>query len=274
MRVTGRAGTAAIAAVAAVAAGVALAPGHTSRTDARVIAHSHDAAVELPPSPPAGPARLVVLGDSVATGAGCDCRPFGRELAREAARLTHRRTDLSLLAHDGLTSAGLLDQVRSDPGTVTALRRATTVVVTIGANDFNSGEADSGCSGNGTACFASDLQALPAELGAALLRIRSLAGPQVQVLVTGYWNVFLDGAVAAQHGTTYQATSDALTRRVDTVLAATARTHDATYVDLYRPFRGDGDTDDTAQLASDGDHPSAAGHRLIARLLARVMAGR
>lgn len=218
------------------------------------------------------PLHLVVLGDSVATGAGCNCRPFGPTLAHEAAEATGRSTTLSILAHDGMTSGDLLSQVQSDGETITALRRATTVTVTIGANDFDSSQADAGCPNGGTSCFAGDLQALPGRMAGILGRIRALAGPQAQVLVTGYWNVFLDGAVGKQHGSTYTSTSDALTRRVNSVLAAAARAQNATYVDLYGPFHGDGDRDDTKLLADDGDHPSEAGHQLIAHVLAHVVA--
>jgi lysophospholipase L1-like esterase len=43
----------------------------------------------------------------------------------------------------------------------------------------------------------------------------------------------------------------------------------ATYVDLEAAFHSRG-TDVTGLLAGDGDHPNAAGHRLIARLLLRA----
>jgi lysophospholipase L1-like esterase len=38
-------------------------------------------------------------------------------------------------------------------------------------------------------------------------------------------------------------------------------------VDIYAPFEGAGDRNPTALLADDGDHPNAAGHRLIAKAL-------
>jgi lysophospholipase L1-like esterase len=221
-----------------------------------------------PPARPVTPSHVVVLGDSVATGAGCGCTPLGPLLARASARASHREVEVTSLAQDGLTSAGLLQQVSTDPTTRAALRRATAVTVTIGANDFDPSQAETGCNGAGAACFDAGLATLAKQIAAVLSTVRSLAGPGARLLVTGYWNVFLDGQVGAGHGPTYQQTSDLLTRRANAVLAAATRVSGGTYIDLYGAFRGDGDRDDTALLASDGDHPSALGSQLIARLLA------
>lgn len=222
---------------------------------------------------PAGDAgvRLVVLGDSVPAGTGCDCRPFGDRLAADLRRRMSTRVSLRSFAQDGLTSAGLQDEVEHDRRTIAALRRATTVTVTIGANDFDASQADSGCDGSGTSCFDADLDALTTHLQSLLGEIRGLSGSGARILVTGYWSVFLDGDVAAQRGSTYTATSDALTERVNAVIAAAAAQRGATYVDLFTAFRGSGDNDDSSLLASDGDHPSDAGHALIETLLERAL---
>jgi lysophospholipase L1-like esterase len=92
------------------------------------------------------------------------------------------------------------------------------------------------------------------------------------VLVTGYWNVFLDGAVARTRGEKYLRLTDAATRAVNALIASEAKAHGATFVDLFTPFRGsDGSRDCTALLAADGDHPDAEGHALIARTLAAAL---
>ena len=217
---------------------------------------------------------IVVLGDSVATGAGCSCRPFDTLFAHQVRQVSGQGVVLSSYPHDGLTSAGLQQQLYDDDGAQRAVSKATTVTVTIGANDFDAAQADSGCSGAGTSCFDNDLAALPGHLRAILSRIHALAGSQVRVLVTGYWNVFLDGQVASQRGRTYTSTSDALTRKVNAAIKSTTEAAGATYVDVYTAFRGDGDQDDTSLLASDGDHPSQAGHQLIAHLLEHALLGR
>jgi lysophospholipase L1-like esterase len=85
--------------------------------------------------------------------------------------------------------------------------------------------------------------------------------------MTGYWNVFEDGDVAKrQYPASGRIASDQLTVRTNTAIAAAARADDATYVDIYTPFE-DNAADITTLLATDGDHPNAAGHALIARIL-------
>lgn len=65
--------------------------------------------------------------------------------------------------------------------------------------------------------------------------------------------------------------SDLLTRQVNAAIKSDAVAEHVAYVDIYTPFKGkDGDIDDTALLAPDGDHPSQAGHRVIANALAAV----
>jgi lysophospholipase L1-like esterase len=90
------------------------------------------------------------------------------------------------------------------------------------------------------------------------------------VLVTGYWNVYEDGAVARQaFPPAGVAASVELTRRVNTVVAAVTASHGAAFVDLFGPFEKRG-VEVTGLLAADGDHPNAAGHQLIAQVLAQA----
>lgn len=209
--------------------------------------------------------RVVVLGDSVATGAGCECRPFGPRLAVLLSRRLHRQVRSSTLAKDGLTTSDLLALLRTDRTVIRRLKEATVVTVTISANDF-----DESCAagGRGTACYDDGVQELKPRVAELLATLRRLTQPGTRILVTGYWNVFLDGAVAASQGPAYQRTSDALTRRVNDTLRSAAQAAGATYVDLYRAFHGGGATDVTALLAADGDHPSDAGQERIAQVLA------
>jgi lysophospholipase L1-like esterase len=91
----------------------------------------------------------------------------------------------------------------------------------------------------------------------------------VQIVLLDYWNVTIDGAVAAhQLDTSERAEADRATRATnDAVAAAAAATH-VRYVDTYAAFKGDdGRKDPTALLASDGDHPDQAGHEVIAQAL-------
>lgn len=211
---------------------------------------------------------LVVLGDSVPAGTGCACTAFGTLLARlEGGPITLRQH-----AVDGLTAAELAGELGRTGDTLRAeLRSADVVTVTIGANDLLDGSATSAdC--EGVACYAGRLQALRGSLQRVLSQVRTLA-PTAHLLVTGYWSVFLDGKVARSRGGSYVSTTDRVTRSVNSLIAAAARSERATYVDLYAAFKGDGGRDDTALLAPDGDHPSARGHRLIAGALQQALTG-
>jgi lysophospholipase L1-like esterase len=103
-----------------------------------------------------------------------------------------------------------------------------------------------------------------------LSQIHQLRGGRpTAVLVTGYWAVFEDGDVAAAGMSgSGRTTADELTRTANAELAVAAHSAGSTYVDLYHPFKGEqAENDPTPLLAGDGDHPNAAGHRLIARTL-------
>jgi len=224
-------------------------------------APSRNPATPAPPAP--GPARLVVLGDSVAAGSACDCPGFGSVVAaRQSASLTNE-------AAAGFTSADLLVQLQS-PSVDTALQSATAVVITIGANDFDAAPAnDPGCAD--LSCWATASTQLSTTLDQVMSRVDALVPSTATVVLTGYWNVFLDGAVGAAQGPTYVATSDALTRRVNSTVARVAAAHGNRYADTYTAFKGDGTRDDTTLLAPDGDHPDTSGHRVIAAAVERAL---
>lgn len=226
------------------------------------------------PSSNVGPWYLVGLGDSITSGAGCPgCTNFLDLYARDITGATAVPVGVTNLGVPGWTSTDLLTSL-SDPTTVGTVGAADIVTVDIGANDFLpmletalSGQ----CGGaDGLSCFDSALGTLHDNLTAILDRIRELRGGRpTAVRVTGYWNVFLDGHVAdATYGVLFQRTSGALTQRVNATIQSVATAEEATYVDLYTPFKGpDGDDDDTPLLAPDGDHPSQGGHQEIAEAL-------
>ncbi len=224
-----------------------------------------------PVGPPLAAQRLVVLGDSVPAGTGCGCAAFPALLARDAAQWSGRPAPAYDVASGGLTAGQLAGRLAHPDGALrAALSHATLVTLTVGANDLDPSLATARCGGpDNTDCYAAEIAALRSSLHDVLRGVRSLA-PSATIAATGYWNVFLSGAVGRQQGATYVHISDALTRRVNGELAAQARSVGARYVDLFAPFRGDGDADDTYLLASDGDHPNARGHRVIATAVERA----
>ncbi|MFI7231930.1 SGNH/GDSL hydrolase family protein [Nonomuraea angiospora] len=234
------------------------------------------AAVAAPRTVPAAVTSVVGLGDSVPAGAACDCDTFVSLIRKTLASRQGVGVAVDNLATGGLTSQGLLDQM--DGGPVTdAIVKADLVIITIGANDFDSDSLeDDDCGpGAGLACYKDDLARLRANVDGILGKVRALqTRPRSRIVVTGYWNVFLDGDSARAKGTAYVSNSDALTRVVNRTLAGAAAARGARYVDVYGPFKGDGSRDDTPLLAADGDHPNAAGHRVIAdSILAALAAG-
>ncbi|MEV6983257.1 SGNH/GDSL hydrolase family protein [Sphaerisporangium sp. NPDC051017] len=228
--------------------------------------------------PPASEGRRAVesvlgLGDSVPAGSGCDCVSYVALVAEALSARQGTPVAGSNLAAAGLTTQGLLDMLDDD--TVRAgVAGADLTVITIGANDFaEEGVEDDSC-GVDLACYGTELARLRANMDTLLSRIHALRGPGGRVVVTGYWNVFLDGAAGRARGPKYAAGSDRLTVAVNEALAASAAASGVLFADLYTAFKGeDGTRDDTALLAADGDHPGAAGHRLIAETVLSALAG-
>lgn len=219
--------------------------------------------------------QVVGLGDSVTAGTACGCEDFVRLYATGLARRWNRVVRASNLGKGGLTSAGLVARLEGDPAVRSQVAAADVVLVTIGANDVlpalrawddGSGQDQATCGG---ACEDDDLDRVDADVRAALRDVHQLrAGRPTLVLVTTYWNVFEDGDVArADRGAAYLRWSDGLTRRLNEGLEQAARSENAVPVDLYGPFKADGQRDPTRLLAGDGDHPNAAGHRVITSAL-------
>ncbi|MGN6245552.1 MAG: SGNH/GDSL hydrolase family protein [Motilibacteraceae bacterium] len=217
----------------------------------------------------------MALGDSVPAGAGCGCTAYPELVRRDLAARTGRAVLLADRSVSGLTSPGLVRQVDGpvrDP-LVRDVAAADVVLVEVGANDYagvRDDVADGGCAGDFPCAAATD-RTLAGALSTVLARVRQLrAGRPVRVVVVGYWNDFQDGEVGRELlGPAGVRRLRALTRHSNEVTRAAAERAGASYVDVYTPFLAD---DPTPLLAADGDHPSAAGHRLIARAVAAVVA--
>lgn len=210
----------------------------------------------------AGTARTAVVGfgDSVPAGTNAGGTNYV-ELVGQAESAT-RDTNVTNYAIPGLTTSGLWGQLQL-PSVQQSISSADLILITIGANDLSLDDA-------GAADESAILAAENTRVDQILDLINRLRRPSSQVVMTDYWNVFEDGAVATAEGAAYVNASDELTERLNAVLSESALTHGDIAVDLESAF-GSGDV--TSLLADDGDHPNAAGHAVIARaVLAAVTA--
>jgi lysophospholipase L1-like esterase len=232
---------------------------------------STGSAPDTAPSPP-GTLRVLGLGDSVMAGTNCGCSGLVEEYAGALARRTGRPVHVDNLGANGAVTSDLLEDLDSDERTRSLAAQADVVVVTIGANDLipqlQTWE-ESGCPAR---CFTTAAN----EVGRRLTRVlRALTaargGSSDHVLVTDYWNVFRDGKVALEaDGVAERDWSDRVTSAANTAICRAAQAAGATCVDLVAPFKGAGDRDPTPLLADDGDHPNAAGMKVIVDALMRA----
>jgi lysophospholipase L1-like esterase len=206
---------------------------------------------------PTGEPVVVTLGDSVPAGTACACDPFPVTYARTVHAVSEN------LAVPGYTSADVLAQI---PGVRSRLASADEVVLMIGANDL-AAAFDAGTS------FTAAAGTMQQNVTASIRAIDAVR--RTTVLVLGYWNVVQDGHVAeASYGPSGVKRSITATEDANDGLRAAAQQTDATYISTGAAFHGsDGTRDPTGLLASDGDHPNAAGHAAIAALLPPITPG-
>ena len=211
---------------------------------------------------------LEALGDSVPSGANCNCNPYPDLLARG---LSTRKAPVAAVndAADGSTSADVLSELSGDREVIAHVRAAKFITIEIGANDI----PYSTTCGTTASCYLPGIPSLRRNLSAIMSRIHALtAGHKVLVVLLDYWSVWLGGKYAAAQGADYVATADKVTDAVNGVIKSIAAGAHARYVDLRAAFKGPHYSDDeTRFLSDDGDHPSASGHQLIAKAAQRVI---
>jgi lysophospholipase L1-like esterase len=162
----------------------------------------------------------------------------------------------------GFTSADVVKQLHSDPDVVSDVANADVVEIEIGANDV----AYSGSCGTSVACYQPMISSTERNLDQIVARVHQLTeGRPIQLILLDYWSVWLGGRYADAEGPVYVGAVASVTDQLNTVIKRTAVDTDSSYVDLRAILKGqDYDSDETRYLASDGDHPNAAGHQKIA----------
>jgi lysophospholipase L1-like esterase len=228
--------------------------------------------------------HLVALGDSIPFGGQyCGgCTPFPTLLGRTLQAQSGQPVAMRNFGVPGLTTAQLLDRVRTRADVRAALRTADIVTITIGHNDTPWNSRHDGCDG-ARAWFGSHtdarwstyrghcLDVLAANHGrllrAVLGAVRELRnGQPTLVALTTDWNQVLgDAGIGASARTASRRVLDRLASVTCTVAAAWS----ARCADVYPAFNGPtGSHAAGAFLAADHDHASQRGHQQIATRIA------
>ncbi|HVW34421.1 MAG TPA: SGNH/GDSL hydrolase family protein, partial [Acidimicrobiia bacterium] len=219
---------------------------------------------------PRGPV-VVGFGNSVPSGHACNCVNFVSAYAQLVAGQTGAKPTVDNDAVSGSTSADVVNLL-TKAAIQSHIRAATTVLIMTGANDFNDAFDQVSLGAPAADTYVPVAAAVQENVTTVVEAIHKL-NAAAHVVVLDYWAAMEDGAVARRdYDATAMAASVSSTTYVNQALAVAAKAAGATYVSTYTAFKGaDGSQDPTALLASDGDHPDAAGHALIARTIYAVL---
>ena len=238
------------------------------------------AAAQASASPAQEPVRVVVLGDSAASGNGDPTRlAWGGRYGRLLEAKLGREVVVTNLAAEGKSSTALLGELRSDPATRAAVRQADVVLVgsTAGAalNDADSQLEAKQCKPK--ACYASALRTWKREYAAAVAAVAALRGKNRTVLRgIGEPNV-VPGAqdVVPPFLTVELGRHQAALIRDGVCAAMGARA--GRCIDVLAAFNGRTGTRNAyaSGLMNHAEccYPGAKGHQLIAQLLLRTGVG-
>lgn len=214
-----------------------------------------------------GTLGTVGLGDSVPQGSACrQCVTFIERVGTDMAHRASVRASVGNESVSGYKTTDVLTQLES-PGTRTLLKTADLAIVTIGANDFDVDKIVARCAHADASCVEGDVDAVIGRVRTILERIKAaMTTPDATVVVTGYWNVGMDGKVGREQGKDYSHVTNTITKVFNSQVEDIADEIGVVYVDVRTPFKGaDGKRDDTELLAEDGDHPSQRGHAVLAK---------
>lgn len=249
----------------------ACAPGGATATPSQQASGRADApaatdgpAPAVPSPSAAAPLHVVGVGDSVMAGAHCDCDGIPDEYAVTLSRRIDRTVSATNLGVSGDTTSDLLDLVRHDKKTRQQIRDSDVVLVIIGANDLIPQWREWSASSCDDTCYNPAIKTMSSQLDDILAEIDDLHPDRQSVLVANYWNVFTDGDVARSDGGQEQIDwSNDVTVAANKAILQAADAHGATPVDVDEPFQTASGGDPTQLLADDGDHPNAAGVKVI-----------
>jgi lysophospholipase L1-like esterase len=201
---------------------------------------------------------VVGFGDSVPTGLHCGCTNFIQQYATAIGGTADN------LAQNGSTSLNLVHLLQTARAWK-AVENASVVVIMTGANDYNSAfyAVSNGAS---PSRYTAVTQQVKANVTTAVNKIRSI-NPKADVVIVDYWAAMEAGKVAQQNynAATQKAALES-TEAVDGALWAVAQKLHTDWLSTFQLYYRPG-IDVTSLLASDGNHPDAAGTALIATAL-------
>ncbi len=163
----------------------------------------------------------------------------------------------------GYTTSNVLKQLGSDRSVIDHVRQAKVVEINVGANDvpYNANSC-----GTSVDCYVPLVSSMQKNLAAIVSRVHELAsGHDVLLVLLDYWSIWLGGTYAREHGHAYVSAARKMTAEVDAAVKTRATQSGSAYVSERRAFKGPSfGYVESHYLASDGEHPNAAGHEAIA----------
>lgn len=223
--------------------------------------------------------HIVALGDSDTTGSG---DPTGLGWVGRYARLLRHGKGLQVqvtnLAGEGKTSDVLLQEVRSDPTTRSAIKGAQIVLLGIGGADLNAGDAKlQAGTCKAEACYTAVLQAFGRHFEATVQQVRRLRSPRQAVLRA---ITIPNAGPGAQDVLPSFLKHDAVrigvyqSRSLRGAICGSMNRHAGRCVDVFGAFNGPGGTEDAYKKGLmnkvDCCYPSSKGQQYIAQLLIKT----
>jgi len=208
------------------------------------------------------PLKLVVLGDSIAKGAGviCDSNTFANRIAAE------RGYALQNFGKGGDTSGSLLYKVTENEGIREAIRGADIITVSIGGNDFYPSVylIATGLLGD-IDWMEPRRAALKENYGAAIDEIRALKNPDALLIVQTLYNPVFSFMPPTAH-----VMYEEVVLGINAVIRGYLEEHPGAYriADVYAAFQGR-----HGLVFIDMVHPSDCGHGVIAEVITATIDG-